>query len=61
MNIFLFILGAGFGMLMLAIRPTKRRGAPKLYQNDQLDTLDEMYLHGEVNNDDFYRMWGKNE
>ena len=53
----LFLVGVGAGVLLRALghspKPSPKRKFPK---KDGLDTVDEMFLYGEVNGDDFYRM-----
>ncbi|MEE8113313.1 MAG: hypothetical protein V3T23_03055 [Nitrososphaerales archaeon] len=48
------ISGLVIGLIVRALSPSKPRRP--LRHNDKLDTVDEMFLYGEVNDDDFYRM-----
>ena len=55
----LFVGGVGLGVLLALCGATpkpKPRARSKFSQKDRLDTVDEMFLWGEVNNDDSYRM-----
>jgi len=53
----LFVIGVGAGVLLRALgHSPKPRPQPKFPRKDNLDTVDEMFLYGEVNGDDFYRM-----
>lgn len=51
----LFVAGMAVAVLVKALGGSTKP-SPKFRQNDGLDTVDEMFLYGEVNNDDFYRM-----
>ncbi len=49
----LFGIGIGIGMVLRAYQPKVQR---PISQSDKLDTIDEMFLYGEVTDDEFYRM-----
>jgi hypothetical protein len=52
----LFILGVGSGLIARAWKPRRPQKQRQSYQNDNLDTVDEMFLYGEATEDEFYRM-----
>jgi hypothetical protein len=54
-----FVVGIATGLVFLARQPSRkivRRSSSK--ESDNLDTVDEMVLYGEVTGDDFYRIMG---
>lgn len=52
----LFALGLGIGLLMRVFRPAPTPAKSSRPQKDSLDSVDQMFLWGEVTGDDFYRM-----
>lgn len=52
----LFALGIGVGLILRAFRSPQPKVQRRTSKGDKLDTVDEMFLYGEVTNDDFYRM-----
>jgi hypothetical protein len=52
----LFAAGIIFGIFLKILRPQRVRIKRKFRQKNELDTIDEMFLYGEVNKDDFYGM-----
>lgn len=50
----LFVGGLVFAVIVSKRRPKKSKR--RLHPSNKLDLVDEMFLWGEVNNDDFYRM-----
>ncbi len=52
----LFVLGIGFGLIIRAFKPQQPQVQCRSRKNDNLDTVEEMFLYGEVTQDDFYRM-----
>lgn len=54
--IILFVLGIVVGLIVSASNAPQQRQPHAAPKATKLDTTDEMFLYGEVNQDDFYRM-----
>lgn len=51
----LFVLGIVVGLVLRALKPQQPR-TRRPVKGNKLDTVDEMFLYGEVTDDEFYRM-----
>ena len=54
--IILFVIGIATGLFMRHYQAPQEQPKQMPSEGTKLDIVDEMFLYGEVNGDDFYRM-----